>query len=430
MSLFSTLSTGVTGLGVNSVSLAVAGDNLANLNTVGFKGSRAQFQDLIIRDVAGASTSSQLGLGAFLGGVSNQFTQGAISTTGRNADMAVDGSGLFVVASDEGQFYTRSGAFTMDVDGKLTTLSGYSLQGYTADATGNLGSSLGDITIGPNSLAPAATTDISLMANLDADGPIVTGWGGSVPAGMTHDQAADEATYSTSMTVFDSLGQSHDLIVYFQQTAANTWEYYATVDAGETGGVAGEVQEVVAGDLSFDTDGSLLNVSANSGTVTFTGAAAQTLTLDLGDYGAVTGEDGSLTQVASDSTINGLDQDGYGAGDLIDWQIDADGTVRGVYSNGSEQVIGQVALALFASADGLSRAGDNLWMATEDAGPPLIGAAQAGGRGSVYQYALEGSNVDIETEFVNMITAQRGYQASARVVSTTDQMLQELVNIV
>ena len=164
--------------------------------------------------------------------------------------------------------------------------------------------------------------------------------------------------------------------------------------------------------------------------MTFTGAAAQTLTLDLGDYGAVTGEDGSLTQVASDSTINGLDQDGYGAGDLIDWQIDADGTVRGVYSNGSEQVIGQVALALFASADGLSRAGDNLWMATEDAGPPLIGAAQAGGRGSVYQYALEGSNVDIETEFVNMITAQRGYQASARVVSTTDQMLQELVNIV
>lgn len=428
MSLFSTLSTGVTGLGVNGVSLAVAGDNLANLNTVGFKGSRAQFQDLIIRDVAGASRSSQLGLGAFLGGVSTQFTQGSITTTGRSADLAVDGSGFFVVSSDEGTFYTRSGGFTVDTEGKLTTLGGFGLQGYTADDEGNLGSSIGDLYLGPDSLAPAATENVVLNANLESESDLVTGWGGTIPT--THELAADEATYTTSMTVYDSLGQSHEVIVYFQHTAANTWEYYATVDAGETGGNTGDVEVAEWGTLSFDTDGSLLAITPTaSNPINFTGAAAQTLAFDLGDP-AVTDAEGELTQYASSSTVTGLDQDGYGAGDLIDWQIDADGVIRGVYSNGHEQVLGQVALALFISADGLSRVGDNLWMASEHAGAPLIGAAQSGGRGSVYQYALESSNVDIETEFVNMITAQRGYQASARVIATTDQMLQELVNIV
>jgi len=428
MSLFSTLNTGVTGLGVNSVSLAVAGDNLANLNTVGFKGSRAQFQDLIIRDIGGASKSSQLGLGAFLGGVNTQFTQGSISTTGRSADMAVDGSGFFVVAGEDGAYYTRTGAFSLDTDGRITTLGGYALQGYTADEDGNLGSSIGDLVLAPDSLAPAATQNVAVTANLNSEEELITGWSGTVPT--THELASEGASYTTSMTVYDSLGQAHEMIVYFQHTAANTWEYYATVDAGDTGGTPGDVQLAEWGTLDFDTDGSLLTLTQQqSNAITFTGADAQTLAFDFGDP-AATDTEGTLTQYANASTVTGLDQDGYGAGDLIDWQIDADGTIHGVYSNGHEQVLGQVALALFASADGLTRAGDNMWMATETAGAPLIGAAGSGGRGSVYQYALESSNVDIESEFVNMITAQRGYQAAARVVATTDQMLQELVQIV
>ncbi len=430
MSLFSTLSTGVTGLGVNSISLAVAGDNLANLNTVGFKGSRAQFQDLIIADVAGSSSRSQLGLGAFLGGVNSQFSQGSITTTGRSADLAVDGSGLFVVSNEDGTYYTRAGSFSVDAEGRITTLGGFALQGYTADESGNVGSSLGDMYLTPNSLAPAATEDIVVTANLDSESEETTGWGGTVPT--THEAAADEATYTTSMTVYDSLGQAHEVIYYFQLTDAanNTWEYYATVDAGETGGTEGETEVAEWGTLAFDTDGSLATLTQGaSNAVTFTGADAQTFAFDFGDPTVTTAE-GALTQYASASTVTGLEQDGFGAGDLIDWQIDPDGTVRGVYSNGHEQVLGQIALAMFASADGLERAGDNLWMATENAGAPLVGAASSGGRGSVYQYALESSNVDIESEFVNMITAQRGYQAAARVVATTDQMLQELVNIV
>ena len=433
MGLFSTLNTGVTGLGVNSTSLAVSGDNLANLNTIGFKGSRAEFQDLIIQDVAGASRSSQLGLGAFLGGVSNSFTQGSISTTGRTADFAVDGSGFFIVNSSEGQFYTRAGSFSVNSDNKLATLGGYALQGYTADSSGELGSSLGDITIGPSTLDPSATENVIVEANLDRDDPVSEQdypWGGTIPA--THTEAAAQCDFSTSLTVYDSKGGEHDVIVYFQKVddAANTWEYHVTVDASETGGTEGDIVELESGTLDFDGSGVLESATVDSQTaVTFEGAEAQTITFDLGADADSEGELTAFDANGDGSSVSSLSQDGWGYGDLIDWQVSTDGEVTGVYSNGETQLLGQVALATFTSTEGLNRAGDNLWLATSTSGEPLVGAAESGSRGSIYQYALEGSNVDIESEFVSMITAQRGYQAAARVVSTTDQLLQELVNI-
>ena len=440
MGLFSTLNTGVTGLGVNSTSLAVAGDNLANLNTIGFKGSRAEFQDLIIQNVAGAGRSSQLGLGAFLGGVSSSFTQGSISTTGRTTDFAVDGSGFFVVESAEGQFYTRAGSLAVDDANRLTTLGGYALQGYAADENGELGSSLGDLTIGPNSLDPSATTEIALEANLDCaiEADPAGLWNGTLPTDPS--DANDQCDASTSVTVYDSLGKPHDVLVYFQKTsdADNTWDYYVAVDAGEVGGTDGELELIEYGSLDFDTEGEL-EVSPSptqQGTFDFVGATSQTIDLAFGDpnddtvAGGLKARAGDDPEIANAINVTDLGQDGYGMGDLIDWQMDSDGVITGVYSNGETQTVGQVALATFTSTDGLTRAGDNLWLATSNSGQPLIGAAESGSRGSVYQYALEGSNVDIESEFVSMITAQRGYQAAARVVSSADQLLQELVNIV
>ncbi len=435
MGLFSTLNTGVSGLGVNSTSLAVSGDNLANLNTIGFKGSRAEFQDLIIQDVAGASRSSQLGMGAFLGGVSSSFTQGSISTTGRTADFAVDGSGFLIVKSTEGQFYTRAGSLSVDSEGKLTTMGGYALQGYAADESGEIGSSLGDLNISPSSLDPSATANIVLQANLDSS--IVAAdqqnpWGGTVPT--THTEAAEQCDFSTSLTVYDSKGGQHEVIVYFQKVDddANTWEYHATVDASETGGTEGDVVALESGTLDFDGSGALESAPAiaSQNAVTFTGAEAQTIAFDMGDPSDSTAE-GLLKacDTGEGLAVTELTQDGYGMGDLIDWQVDTDGQITGVYSNGETQLLGQIALATFASTEGLSRAGDNLWLASSTSGEPLVGTAESGSRGSIYQYALEGSNVDIESEFVSMITAQRGYQAAARVVSTTDQLLQELVNI-
>jgi len=433
MSLFSTLNTGVTGLGVHSTALSVTGDNLANLSTIGFKGSRAEFQDLLIRDIPGASRTSQLGMGAFLGGVATQFTQGAISTSGRSSDLAIDGSGLFVVSSDEGQFYTRAGSFSVDSDGRIATLGGYALQGYNVDAAGNLGASLGDLVIPTDALPPSATANITVQANLDSDADLVTAtsdWSVNGFPATDPAQAASDAAYSTSVTVHDSLGAAHDVVLYFQKTAANTWTYWAAVDAEEVGGNPGELYLVENGQLDFDTDGALLSISGvTTNALQFTGADPQTLAFDFGDP-SVGSALGQLTQYAGPSTVTGLEQDGFGSGDLIDWRLDPDGSVRGIYSNGEERLLGQVALALFTSTDGLVRAGDNLWMANERSGEPLIGAAESGGRGSVYQYALEGSNVDIEREFVSMITAQRGYQASARVISSSDDLLQELVNIV
>ncbi len=429
MGLFSTLNTGITGLGVNATTLAVTGDNLANLNTIGFKGGRAGFQDLIITDIQGSSRTSQLGMGAFLGGVSTAYTQGSINTTGRSSDLAIDGAGFFVVADDEqGTFYSRAGALELDSEGRLTTLGGYALQGYQADINGNIASSLSDLTITPDTLSPNATTEVDLIANLDSDEDIVApAWGGAYPA--DHDTAASEATYSTSMTVYDSLGAAHDIVVYFQKTNTNEWEYFAAADAGDIGLTPGDTAVVASGILQFDVDGTLLTDTQANTPITFTGAAAQTIVFDLGDPLA-TDPDGLLTQYANDSTITGLDQDGYGAGDLVDWQLDDDGILLGVYSNGETLTMGQVALALFASTDGLERAGNNMYMATESSGQALIGGTGTGGRGSVYQYSLETSNVDIESEFVSMITAQRGYQASSRVIGASDDLLQELVNIV
>ena len=429
MSLFSTLNTGVTGLGVNATSLAVTGDNLANLNTIGFKGGRAQFQDLLITDIRGSNRTSQLGMGAFLGGVSTAFTQGSISATGRSSDLAVDGAGFFVVHDDDaGTFYTRAGALEIDTEGRLTTLGGYALQGYQADINGNIGSSLADLMITPDTLSPNATTEVDITANLDSDEDVVAVPWVTLPT--DHDTAADGASYSTSMTIYDSLGAPHDVIVYFQKTNTNQWTYWAAADAGETGGTPGDTELIETGILDFDTDGTLLtHLVVTNNPITFSGAAAQTVAFDLGDPLAVD-PDGMLTQYASDSTITGLNQDGYGAGDLVDWQIDGDGIISGVYSNGETLTIGQIALATFASTDNLERAGNNLYMATQDSGQALVGEAGTGGRGSVHQYSLETSNVDIEDEFVTMITAQRGYQASSRVIGAADDLLQELVNIV
>ena len=258
MSLFNTLNTGITGLSTNGMALSVIGDNISHLNTTGFKGSTAQFEDLVVQKLG--QGRGERGLGSSVAKVRQSFAQGALEGSSRNGDVAIDGRGFFVVANSEGgNFYTRAGQFDMTSDGFLTDPSGNRLQGYGVTAPGGpLGTAVGDLNIPTAPLPATVTTEIGLTANL------APGTNGGVPSappviapGDGFDVVTDAADFTTSMTVYDSLGQSHDLTVAFFETGSGAWTYSAYVDAGETGGTAGEPLEIATGTLAFDTSGNL-----------------------------------------------------------------------------------------------------------------------------------------------------------------------------
>ena len=427
MSLFNALNTGITGLGTNGLSMSVIGDNISNLNTVGYKGSTAEFQDLILQQLGGGR--GQLGQGAFTGKVGQVFGQGGLENSSLVSDMAVDGKGFFVVQDDEGnRNYTRAGQFRTDEDGYLVTFSGEKLQGYGTTTDGTLGTTLTDLQIPNDPISGEATTEISMRANLaPTDGPYT-----SPPlAPINFSAVTAAASFTSSTTVYDSLGRPQEVTVAFYETSSGNWDFEAYVDAGTTGGTEGEPLVVASGALEFDGNGDLVPASSTStgNAVTFTGASAQTMVFDLG-IDAAGGDTGLMTQVGLSSTVSEIDPNGIASGNLSYWDIATDGTVTGVYSNGTTQSLGQVVLANFRSESNLTRVGHNLYTATLESGEPVIGAAGSGGRGAVHGYALEMSNVDLENQFVKMIQSQKGYQASARVVSSVDDLLQELMQIV
>ena len=428
MSLFNTLNTGITGLGANGLGLSVSGDNIANLNTVGYKGSSAEFQDLIMQNLGGGK--GQLGMGAFTGRVRQGFGQGSIETTANAADLAIDGKGFFQVTDAEGgKFYSRAGQFTMNPDGNLVTLQGLKLQGYTASADGTLSTTVGDLSVPTDPVAGTATDSISVNANLTANtNETITAAGIGTP--LTFDALSTAANYTSSTVVYDSLGVAHDVTLAWTKTGTNTWEFTAWADAGETGGTAGEPQQISSGSLTFDTDGSLSSTTTapTPTSVTFTGAAAQSVAFDFGT--ATTGT-GQLSQRGTGpSTVSDIDPNGNASGTLASFDIGADGVVTGIYSNGETRSLGQVVLATFRGENYLTRAGHNTWQQSNESGEPVIGTPGEGGRGVTHSYALEMSNVDLEKQFVKLIQSQKGYQASTRVISAADDMLQELMQTV
>ncbi len=429
MSLFNTLNTGITGLGSNGLSMSVIGDNISNLNTVGYKGSQAEFQDLILQQLGGGR--GQLGQGSFTGRVAQVFGQGSLENSANGTDLAIDGKGFFVVADADGnQFFSRAGQFRQDSDGYLTNVAGARLQGYPALADGSLSTAIGDLQIGGTPIPGTATTEVMLDANLSATavaGPLPVP---TAPATeLTNAEVAAAAEFTTSTVVYDSLGAAHDVTLAYYKTDVNEWSFSAYVDAGETGGTPGDLVEISTGTLNFNTDATLDTATSTvtSTAVTFDGAAAQTINFD---FGMAATDEGNLTQDASASSVVEIDPDGNGAGSLASFDIANDGTITGVYTNGETRELGEVVLATFQSEQNLSRVGHNMYAATRESGAAAIGSADGGGRGVIHGYALEMSNVDIEKQFVKMIQSQKGYQASARVVSGADELLQELMQIV
>lgn len=427
MTILTSLFSGVSGLNANGSAISIIGNNIANMNTTGFKASRASFADVLSQDLAGGSGTSQIGRGVFLSSVNPTFTQGSFETTSSALDLAIDGDGFYIVKdSSGGTFYTRAGQFNMDKNGNIVNPEGLILQGYQVDSAGNITGTIDDLTISSSTSPPRPTANAEMAANLDSSS--------TIPAAFDVNNPTSTSNFSTAMTVYDSLGNGHLTTVYFRKSAeavtGNTWEWYAVVDGSElTGGVTAIQAQ---GTLDFDTTGALDTVTTTLSDFDFSGGATQSQVINF-NFGSTiagggTGLDGT-TQFGSPSATLSLNQDGFASGALQGFSINQEGIITGLFTNGQTRVLGQVVLSTFNSPDGLTMMGKNLYAESFDSGQPIVGAPNTAGRGNIFSNSLELSNVDLGSEFINLITAQRGFQANSRIITTTDEILGELVNL-
>lgn len=538
------LYTGISGLNANLSALSVIGNNVANINTNGYKGSRVLFEDVMSQSTSG---SSEIGLGVNMSGTQRLFSQGAFETTASGLDLAVSGTGFFVVGDSSGTYYTRAGQFRIDKDGYLVNPGDMNVQGYMADASGVIGTSVGDIEISNSAIAPNATTEVEIEANIDSnatvtgfvfssansdiyfndganhtadlitDGGLTSGtayngnevatgiknalegtnagadtytvtyndqtgkftitndtgntnsttfsWenalttaetllgfdavtSGAIAVGSTEvsdnaggdftlASAADTSNFSVPVTVYDSLGNNHVITMYFRKDSlggtGNLWDWYAVVDADDSNTGSTEIQ--ANGTLTFNTTGALYSDSSityPTGGFDFAGGGVQNQTIDF-DFGISTASGGTgkegITQYGTDSGVSALSQDGYTAGTLQRISVDTEGLIEGVFSNGRTRSLAQLVLASFQSQEGLASIGRTLYIEAVESGQPLIGNPGSSGKGLVQSSTLELANVDLAAEFISMITAQRGFQANSRIITTTDDILAELVNL-
>jgi len=410
--MIGSLFAGISGLNANATAMTVIGDNIANVNTTAFKSNRSSFANVLSQSLAG-STGNDVGRGVEFWGTSPLWNQGSLENTGSATDLAINGKGFFIVNDPAGSsFYTRAGLFTLDEQGQMVNPDDLILQGYELDASGNLGNLI-DISIpGDRVSPPSATTTFTFDINLDAG-------------------AATAATYSTSQSVYDSLGNAIPLTLTFtKEAAARTWTVAATAPSTTapitftpTAGVAAPTATFV-----FDTSGNLTTPSTDLVLdLTMTnGAANLQINWDLVDANGTLGD---VTGYSSPSNTTFQIQDGFTSGMLRSISVDESGIVAASYSNGQLIPVFQVAMADFPAYEGLSKMGGNLYAESVNSGQPLPGVAGDGRLGSITPMAIEMSNVDLAQEFVKMITTQRAFQANSRVITTSDEILNELINL-
>lgn len=417
----------ISGLRAHQTWMDVIGNNIANVNTTGFKVGRVRFTDILSQLVRGASGPTeqrgginplQIGLGAVVGAVDTIHTQGALQLTGKPSDLAIQGDGFFVVSDGSQTLYTRDGAFDIGSDLRLVNPStGFYVLGWQADANGNVdpAGAVGPITIPiGQQLDAVPTTQVTVQGNLDA--------AADPSAGPGYD-------YVAKFSFYDSLGNPHNLYIVFNKQSGNNWQFTIQEDDPRT--PSSEDDPLItslsnnSGTIGFDANGNLIpnNPPLPPLQVTFGGgppspASPQSIQLDFS----------RLTQLYSPSTANTA-ANGAPAGALTTFTVSQSGEVLGIYSNGVTKVIGQIALALFTNPGGLMKVGGNAYLPTVNSGEPIIGTPDSGGRGKIASGYLEMSNVDLAQEFTSMIMAQRGFQANSRVITASDEVLQELVNL-
>jgi flagellar hook protein FlgE len=483
MSLSSSLFSGISGLSTLGNAMQIIGDNIANVNTVGFKSSRVTFQDVLSQTVATTAGSAQVGRGSSLADISSTFSQGSFESTDSATDLAIGGEGFFVVRDPNNannDYYTRAGEFRFDKDGNFVNPAGYIVRGWALDpTTGQDYGSLTDITLSSFTSSPSETQKMTVITNLNSDATSKTAtlentWDGSATTPI----ASSNYEYQTTVKVYDSLGSTHDVTVYYDRGAATgQWEYIVTCNPSEdarTGAVVAGAPTAGAGLLARGT----INFVAGSGTISnmtmerfdpntpsaggsgdwttvsaadnwqaaetpdsngylafqpeFINGSPLSVELNIGcknDGTSWVPDSLSSSQYSSASTTIFQSADGYGAGDLQSVSVDTNGAITGQYSNGQVIPLYRVALAKFQNNDGLFKVGGNLWRETRLSGDPITGTPGSNGTGNISANSLEQSNVDIANEFVKMITTQRGFQANSKIITVTDEMLSELINI-
>ena len=412
---------GLSGLNAASAGLDVIGNNIANANTVGFKSAQAQFADVYANSLLGGGNA--VGLGTQVVTVAQQFSQGNVTSSSNPLDVAINGSGFFRMSDNGTLSYSRNGQFQLDKAGYVVNATGISLTGFPVDANGQIvPSSPIPLQIQTGDIAPRVSSTMNATLNLDAR---------LVPPLSAPFDPADPTSYnnSTSLTLFDTLGNPHLLSMYFVKTAiSNEWDTYVTADGTPAANV--DLGAGVAVQLDFTTSGVLTTampipvtidldaVAVSLGTVN---GAATPLTVAM-DFGAT-------TQFGSNFGVNSLAQNGFTSGRLSGLAVSQDGIIKGRYSNGQSRNIGQIVLANFNNAQGLKPLGSNQWAESSDSGPAAVGAPNTGSLGVLQASSVEDSNVDLTAELVNMITMQRAYQANAQTIKTQDAVLQTLVNL-
>ncbi|HDP25845.1 MAG TPA: flagellar hook protein FlgE [Deltaproteobacteria bacterium] len=500
MSISSALFSGISGLSTHGNAMSVIGDNIANVNTIGFKSSRTTFQDVLSQSVATSAGSSQIGRGTSLSAVDTLFQQGSFESTTNATDLAIGGNGFFIVSPQgtETEYYTRAGQFRFDADGYFVNPAGYVARGWALDQSGNDMGTLQDIRLNTFTSPPEPTSGITAITNLNSQDvsntdSIFAAWNANDPTGTIIADAA--YGYQTSIRVYDALGNSHDITVIYDKLDANSeyydgnvdldnsWEYIVTCNPesdlrGEfdgsdargilmrgtmtynaSSGVLSDMSAFVytgSGDPAVDTAGWVQATTFSSEgypelTTQFVSGVDHTLAIEFGTRstnntwtGAATvdaiGTDGlpssswqpqalTSTQYAASSTTIYQTQNGYGTGFLENVSVSTDGIMVGHYSNGQILNLYRVGLTKFNNQQALFKVGGNLWSATRESGDAITGHPGENGLGRIAPNSLEQSNVDIAAEFVKMITTQRGFQANSRIITTTDTMLQELINL-
>ncbi len=506
----------LSGLNASDTALATISNNLANLNTVGYKDTTVNFQDMFYQLLGtnGAGDQLQLGEGASVGSITTNFAGGSTSSTGVDTDVAITGNGFFVVQNGSNTYYTRAGDFNRDPSGYLITADGDQVMGYPAvNGVINTNGGLTPIQVQDGMINPPnATTTVTMQSNLSSDDtaasfstsiPLVdslgtshplsvtytrtaTGWdysaslpssditGGtgtntvvgtgsltsdafgnltssapislspitnladsaapltatftpsSAQSSLTAAEASTGSSFNSSVTVYDSLGTAHVLSTAYTRTATG-WNYNVTVPSSDITGGTGTNTSVACGALTFDNSGNLTSTAPVAINIAGFANGASTLKMNW-DLTSSSGT-GLITQVSGASSTGSANQDGYGSGTLTDFTVNTDGTVLGTFTNGTK-VLGQIALANFANLQGLTKQGDNNYSATISSGSPVIGAPGTSSLGSLTGKSLELSNVDMSTEFSNLIIAERGFQANAKSVTTFDQIAQDTINLI
>lgn len=429
MSLYGALFTGVSSLSANSRALGIASNNIANVNTVGYKSSQAQFSTLLASTTA-AGTFSSGGVRAESQQLVNR--QGLLQISDSATDLAMNGSGFFVVSetpdggSSQDLLFTRAGSFTQDADGYLRNAAGYYLQGWQVDSNGNIPTNPNDLTpINLNALTGTATASstAALRANLRAtETPLA-----SYTVGDLNSGAAD-AHFERTIEVYDSQGGAQPLRLAFAKTGANTWAYEVMYD-GNPANIGGAGNNPIgSGTLTFNTDGTLLSPAVGAVTIPWaaaSGLGAQTVNFEFGTPGSADG----VTQFDSASTLISSNVNGALFGGLSGVRIDEEGFITALFDNGVQQQVYKLPVATFQNPNGLSAITGNAYLRTDDSGNYTLLEAQTGGAGSISAAALEASTVDLAKEFTDLITTQRAYSAGTRIISTADQMLEELIRI-